>query len=116
MPFSLATLALTTQMLVAVADKVPEFDTRPSCRGGAESGIALKPDVDGCVRSETRARDEITRRWGDFSAADRTRCVETTQRGGPPSYVEVLTCLEMAQEAKRLPKDENTGLSRGLRR
>ena len=35
--------------------------------------------------------------------------------GGPPSYIEVLTCLELARDARKLPKDDNTGLSTGLR-
>jgi hypothetical protein len=31
--------------------------------------------------------------------------------GGPPSYIEVLTCFELARDARKLPKDDNTGLS-----
>jgi len=33
----------------------------------------------------------------------RTRCVSLTGLGGSPSYVELLTCLEMAKAANDLP-------------
>ena len=51
---------------------------------------------------------------GQVCGRRQTRCVAKTHMGGPPSYIEVLTCLELALAARELPKDDNTGLSRGL--
>ncbi|HEX2216854.1 MAG TPA: hypothetical protein VHG27_09230 [Xanthobacteraceae bacterium] len=117
----LAPLVLTATLAVgftetAAAQQVPQFDARPGCRAGAASGAALRADVDGCVRSEQKARDELAAKWHTFAAADRTRCASKTHMGGPPSYIEVLTCLELAQAAREIRKDDNTGLSTGLRR
>ena len=67
-----------------------------------------------CLRSEHEARDQLARQWGEFAPADKTRCVGKTHMGGPPSYIEVLTCLELARDARKLPKDDNTGLSTGM--
>ena len=36
--------------------------------------------------------------------ADRQHCTSLTQMGGSPSYVELLTCLQIAEEAAKLPK------------
>ncbi|MCC7346079.1 MAG: hypothetical protein IT538_01665 [Variibacter sp.] len=115
MPFPLAALLLSAQVVLAAADKVPSFDARPGCNAGADAGITTKPDIEGCVRSEMEARDTLVKEWDDFAVADRTRCVEKTQMGGPPSYIEVLTCLEIARDVRRLTRnrrDDNLGLSK----
>jgi hypothetical protein len=104
----LFTLAMLTVPALA-APAVPQFNARPGCQAGADSGLSAKPNVDQCVQSEMKARDEIVRQWAEFHAEDKTRCVDSTQRGGPPSYIEVLTCLEIGRDARRISK-ENTGL------
>jgi hypothetical protein len=111
-----AVLALNASLLAAAAQEVPRFDAAPGCHAGAATGVKVKADVDGCVKSEQAARDQMARQWGEFAPADKTRCVEKTHMGGPPSYIEVLTCLELARDARKLPKDDNTGLATGLRR
>jgi hypothetical protein len=116
MRLALATVALVASFTAAVAQEAPRFDAAPGCRAGANTGVKAKPDVDACLRSEHEARDALARQWSEFAAADKTRCVEKTHMGGPPSYIEVLTCLELARDARKLPKDDNTGLSTGLRR
>ena len=116
MRLALATLALTVSLAPAMAQEPLRFDAAPGCRAGVNIGIKPRADVDSCVRSEHEARDQLTRQWEEFAAADRTRCVGKTQMGGPPSYIEVLTCLELARDARKLPKDDNTGLSLGQRR
>jgi hypothetical protein len=35
--------------------------------------------------------------------------------GGPPSYVELLTCLEMAQQAKQIPDRDLLDLPPGVK-
>jgi hypothetical protein len=106
LPF--AALSLGVQLFVAAADRVPDFDVRPSCRGGALSGASLRQDIDACVSGEHAARDQVANEWAQFAPVDKVRCVEMTNTGGPPSYVELLTCLEMARDAKKI-QQENTG-------
>ena len=49
------------------------------------------------------ARGKLNDEWGQFTPAQKTRCVSLTGLGGSPSYVELLTCLELAEAAKELP-------------
>jgi hypothetical protein len=108
----LATLALGTQLVLNVADRVPDLNVRPSCVAGAMSGISTRPDVNACMKDEQDARDQLGKQWGQFAASDKLRCGDMARMGGPSSYVELLTCLEMAQETKKLPAaDEDFGIA-----
>lgn len=84
-----------TEAIVRVADSPPRFDIAASCRDVGKSGINVGRPASACQADEERARDSLTARWGEFKPAARTTCVEGATFGGPPSYVEVLTCLEM---------------------
>lgn len=81
--------------IVPVADSPPRFDIAASCRDVGKSGIDVGRPASACQDDEARARDTLTARWAEFQPAARTTCVEGATQGGPPSYVEVLTCLEM---------------------
>lgn len=102
----LVPLALGISLMVSVSDHVPTFDVGPSCRGGATSGAAMRNDVQGCITEEHEARDKLRGQWADFPAADRVRCSNMTNTGGPPSYVELITCLELARDARKIPETE----------
>jgi len=54
-------------------------------------------NTDRCLRSEREAREQLTREWANFSAADRAQCTQTASMGGLPSYVELITCLEVLE-------------------
>ncbi len=102
----LAFLALGLSLLAPVSDSVPTFDIGPSCRGGATSGASMRSDVGGCIREENAARDKLRQEWSTFPAADRARCANMTVTGGPPSYIELITCLELARDARKIPDNE----------
>lgn len=91
MPFSISAAMLSSQMIVTVADRVPQFDTGPSCR---ESTV---PD---CLSMEKFAQDKLIKDWPTFTAQDRAMCVMEEKMSGPPSYVGWLTCLEINANAR----------------
>jgi hypothetical protein len=102
MMVSLPSVLLVAQLIVPIADDMPRFDVRPSCRGAA----SLTPaSLDSCLRDEESARTALTASWSQFAAPDRARCREETETGGSPSYVELLTCLQMARDARKLPRN-----------
>jgi len=105
---SIPVLILAAQLATPVAERggAPSFNTEPTCRGAATASNAIKSSLDVCMQKEKAARDELDKQWASFAAPDRARCVTGTQAGGIPSYVELLTCLEMAKEARNLPKDD----------
>jgi hypothetical protein len=86
---------------VAAADRVPTFDTRPSCADAA-SDISATRTTTSCQQSEQQARDTLMSRWQSFPAADKRNCVAGTNVGGFPSYVQVLVCLELARDARAI--------------
>jgi hypothetical protein len=91
MPFFMHAAMLSSQLIVTVADRVPEFDVGPSCR---ESTV---PD---CETMEKFARDKLVKDWPAFTAQDRAMCVMEEKMSGPPSYVGWLTCLEINANAR----------------
>jgi hypothetical protein len=91
MPFSVYAAMLSSQLIITVADRVPEFDVGPSCR---ESSV---PD---CLNMEKVARDKLTKDWPTFTPQDRANCAMEEKLTGPPSYVGWLTCLEINANAR----------------
>lgn len=86
--------------LTPVADHVPKFDIARECR--SEGGSAAMQAS--CAGDEAQARDQLEPLWDQSATADRAVCVRETSTDGSPSYVELLTCLEMARDAKKSPK------------
>lgn len=106
MNITLPMVVLASQLAMPVADRAPALNVNPSCEAAAHSGITLKRDKQSCLNEEFSARDELNRQWTQYPAGDRGRCTQSTATGGVPSYVELLTCLEMAKLARDLPDDE----------
>ena len=78
---------------VRAADRVPHFDIAKNCTDEVAGGAST---AQACKNDETTAKDEVVKRWSQFSAANRKSCVGESSIGGEQSYVELLSCLEMA--------------------
>jgi hypothetical protein len=104
----LAVLLLSSQIALA-ADPVPKFDIGPSCRSAGAAAVLATRDTAACERDEITARDTLEKEWSQFTPSDQRRCVGLSTLGGDPSYVELLTCLEMAKGAKELPDEMDSG-------
>jgi len=88
------------------AAAIPIVDIRKTCRAAAAvtvtptSRTAGQSDVDVCLDSEQRAREQIAKDLATFSSADRTRCIQKNVY--LPSYIEWLTCLEMERDVRKM--------------
>ena len=93
----------------ARADAVPTLDVEKTCRSAqvAGSGISDRANYDGCLRSERDAKREAEHKWGSYSAAAKRQCEAQFHAGGYPSYVEMITCLELASGT--VPTQTNDG-------
>jgi hypothetical protein len=100
----LAPLLVASQLFAIVSDPVPLLNVRPSCGAAKRTGDAVK-DLNDCLHGEQLARVQLIKDWDHYAAADRSDCVQLSVAGGSPSYVELLTCLEMAQAAKESPDE-----------
>ena len=95
---------LALHLIASSNGGVPTLDVRPSCRAAAIAEVTIKDAMQSCMADEQNARDQLVRQWTKFNTADRAACL------GPimefePTYTELLTCLEMASEARKLPED-----------
>jgi hypothetical protein len=109
-------LAVVSIAAPALADTPPHFDVESGCRAAASrvGGAVVDPDV--CIKSESRARDELKEHWPQFTGADRGVCVPLSKTGGMPTYTELLTCLEMSRDVRRLrAENRGDGLTTGLK-
>jgi len=110
---NLAHASEARQRLAALASqerRVPTVDIRKTCRDAAAimvsllGGATTEQSVNACLESEKRAREQIVKDHGTFSAADIGRCL----RPGVylPSYVEWLTCLEMERDVRQMQQQQ----------
>lgn len=93
----LISIALNAGLLSFVSEGPPRFDIEKACAGltAANSGIA-RPQQS-CREDENKARVTLDGSWASYPAAERNRCVEAAGLVGAPSYVQVLTCLQLAK-------------------
>ncbi len=92
--FAAGTLVMLSAS-ISVAQQLPTFDIEATCRAAHSLGPEDRDPYQGCMKDEGAARSELQRQWAQVEAANRATCVEETGIGGYPSYVEVLTCLQM---------------------
>jgi hypothetical protein len=91
----LPVVLVSTMFITQVAEQVPKFDLRSICEGN-----------EGCLRGEAAARNQLAEQWAQFAAAERDRCVRLTTSSRMPSYVQVMTCLEMARSARQSSEEQ----------
>jgi hypothetical protein len=97
MPNSILLMSVGASLLLSVADELPSFSVEASCKAVEGFGLAIKHTLESCVQDENAAKTELTKNWTTYPPAERSRCVAETMVGDP-SYVDVLTCLQMAQD------------------
>jgi hypothetical protein len=85
---------LATLSPIAVSGSVPQFDIARECRFEGGSNAVFEQ----CSRDETTALSQLRAEWPQFRRADQKNCMGATTTGGFASYVELLTCLEMARD------------------
>jgi hypothetical protein len=107
---SATTLFVGVSLLVNVADTVPRFDVRPTCRAAI---AMLDPNsertVEGCVKGEETARKNLEKNWSQFPVSDRNQCMATATNHGSPSYEELALCLEMLHDKREQSAKDRAG-------
>src|SRR5262245_22859228 len=102
MKFALLSIALGSQLLVPVADRVPTFNVEPSCRGAvaanSASNLVDAQSLSACMADENSARQELLNSWSSYSAASQNLCENEADAGGLPSYVDLLVCLQLSKD------------------
>jgi hypothetical protein len=94
-PFPIIVFA--SQLIMVAAGDIPAFDIPRSCKA---EGSTVE-SVNRCTRDERKAREQVQTEWSQFGPAAKSTCARETSIDGTHSYVEFLTCLEMARDAKQ---------------
>lgn len=94
----LAALGLALAVPALAQEGPPRLDVESTCRSAQRAQVSISDNasLEGCLRSERGAHDELKKNWGKFPAAAKSQCSQQFKAGGSPSYVELVTCLELA--------------------
>jgi hypothetical protein len=98
---------MVTLSPIAVSDSVPQFDIVRECRFEGGSNATF----DRCSQDEAAALSELKAKRAKFGSVDQKTCLTATTTGDFASYVQLLTCLEMASDvvsANNNPQDPLT--------
>jgi hypothetical protein len=99
---AIASLLIGLQVAVAVADGPPKFDLAPTCNAAVRFAIVAGRDKEACLDDEHTAESTLAQNWSKYNATDKTQCIGNVKTGGPASYVELLSCLEIMRDAKQI--------------
>jgi hypothetical protein len=107
-------LAIIALLLLDVSSSCaapPKLDVRTTCRRTQPlSGGGEQSAYQGCMRDEADAQRELAKTWSTFTPSSQAICVQETKIGGAPSYVEVLTCLQLDKQARQSAIENNKKL------
>jgi hypothetical protein len=83
----------------------PVLQVDPSCEAAGRGAVMLGRNKEACLADETAAQDTLKQNWSKYATSDRTQCIGMVTTGGPASYVELLSCIEIMRDARVI---ENT--------
>src|SRR6266481_5970486 len=92
--------------------EVPTIDIKKTCQVAAGvmvslmGGTTTEQDINACLDSEQKARDQIIKDLATYASADKVQCMRTDVY--LPSYVEWLTCLEMERDVRTMQQPDET--------
>jgi hypothetical protein len=87
----------------------PILQVVPSCEAAGSGSVVAGRNKDSCLADETTAQDTLKQNWPRYLAADKSDCVTLENNGGPASYVELLSCLEVMRDARTIQKEDPLG-------
>ena len=95
---------LGTQSTIAAADGVPRIDIESLCRSRSAGDRMMKlpeaQSVSDCIQIEKTTRDRLETAWPAAPGSIRARCRKDAVALGTMSYVDLLTCLQLAEDIK----------------
>jgi hypothetical protein len=77
----------------------PTLQVGQSCEA---AGQGSGRDKKACLGGETTAEDTLKQNWSKYAASDKNECVGMVTTGGPLSYVELLSCVEILPDARNV--------------
>jgi len=108
MPLSFVPVILGSHVLVAAAG-LPSIDLQKLCHTSEQTMAFLSGEqtktFDSCMSVEQQAREQLLKDWATYLPSDKALCMRT--KDYLSSYVEWITCAEMARDLRRIRKKKN---------
>jgi len=96
-----AALLVGLGVVINVADTVPYYDLKPTCRAAVNLAAGTEGrTIESCMAGEDEARKGLAKDWSKIPIAERNQCIATMAKGGFPSYVELVVCVEMMRDSR----------------
>ena len=96
----------------ARSDQYPLLNATPLCHALTDQStlqLGLRDvSFDDCMKAEQSDRETMISEWSTFSADDRRHCIAEATMGGESSYTDLLTCLEMARDVRKLHSEADS--------
>ena len=78
----------------------PVLQVGPSCEAAGRGAVVLGRNKEACLADENQALATLKQNWPKYVVSDKTLCMGMVSTGGPASYVELLSCLEINRDAR----------------
>jgi len=99
MTISFLPLVVALQLIVTVADNVPNFNIERVCKVDSPSALDLNAGLNAtikrCADDEQKAKDQLQTQWTQYAPSEKKICMALTTDDASilPSYAELETCL-----------------------
>jgi hypothetical protein len=88
--------------------RMPELNVKAICKAGSADAKILRSvpeqSVADCVRDEEDKKQQLTTLWASSSFRIRNRCQSDGRSLGTTSYLDLLSCIQLAEDVKSDPK------------
>jgi hypothetical protein len=93
--------------------QAPELNIHAVCQARSNDAKALRSaplqSIADCVHDEEDAKQQLNTVWASTSVPIRTRCQSDSRALGTTSYLDLLACIQIAEDEKSGPKKQETG-------
>jgi hypothetical protein len=105
----LSLAVLGAELTTAFGDSMPRINVESLCKArSADDRLMKLPEaqsVADCIQDEKSSKDKLGTIWPAAASSIRSRCRADAAALGTLSYVDLLTCLQMADDSKRLSSE-----------
>ena len=90
--------------------RMPELNVEAICNSRSADAKMMQSapleSIADCVRDEEAAKQQLGTLWASTSVSIRNRCESDARSLGTTSYLDLLACIQMAEDIKSGPKKE----------
>jgi len=84
----------------------PRLDVSVSCAAAAAVAVSAGRDKEACLSDEQEAKLQLDKDWPASVLDDKSLCFGNVKSGGPPSYVELLSCINVMKDYRQIRESD----------